>query len=182
MNLSEELASVRSAYDTVAASYSKMLPDASFEAPLDRAMINAFVEYVNAAEVTSVLDAGCGSGRMSGLLAAQGALVSGVDLSPAMIAIARREHPDLAFEVADLSQLPTEDAQFGGVFAWYSIIHTAPAELPRLFAEFFRVLASGAFCCSAFRWVRGRVTWQAHMDMMFPWTHTCLHPNTSRTF
>lgn len=151
MNLSDELASVRTAYDTVAENYSKVLPDASFETPLDRAMINAFIEYVQTAEVSSVLDAGCGTGRMTGLLAAQGALVSGVDLSPAMIGIARREHPDLAFDVADLSDLPAGDAQFGGVFAWYSIIHTAPAELPRLFAEFVRVLAPGGFLLLGFQ-------------------------------
>ena len=159
MNFSDGLASVRSAYDTVAESYSKVLPDASFEAPLDRAIINAFIEYVQTAEVSSILDAGCGAGRMTGLLAAQGALVSGVDLSPAMIAIARRKHPDLAFDVADLSQLPAEDDQFGGVFAWYSIIHTAPAELPRLFAEFFRVLASGGFLLLGFQVGEG----QRHM-------------------
>lgn len=151
MNLSEELASVRSAYDTVAAGYSKMLPDASFEAPPDRAMITAFVEYVNTAEVSSVLDAGCGAGRMTGLLAAQGALVSGIDLSPAMIEIAQSKYPDLTFDVADLSDLPAEDAQFGGIFAWYSVIHTAPDELPRVFAEFFRVLAPGGFLLLGFQ-------------------------------
>lgn len=91
MNLSEELTSVQSAYNTVAESYSKVLPDASFEAPLDRAMIDAFVEYVNTADVSSVLDAGCGAGRMTGLLTTQGAQVSGVDLSPAMIGIARNK-------------------------------------------------------------------------------------------
>lgn len=151
MSLSGELASVRSAYDTVAESYSKVLPDASFETPLDRAMINAFVEYVHAAELSSVLDAGCGTGRMTGLLAAQGALVSGVDLSPGMIEIAQRKHPDLTFDVADLSDLPSEDGEFGGVFAWYSIIHTAPNDLSRVLAEFFRVLAPGGFLLLGFQ-------------------------------
>lgn len=151
MSLHDELAAVRSAYDTVAESYAKLLPDASFEAPLDRAMISAFVEYVNAAKVRPILDAGCGAGRMAGLLAAQGAQVSGVDLSPTMIEIARREYPDLAFDVADLSDLPTGDAQLGGVFAWYSIIHTAPGRLPRIFDEFCRVLAPGGFLLLGFQ-------------------------------
>lgn len=156
MSLSEELASVQSAYNTVAESYSKVLPDASFEAPPDRAMINAFVEYVNTADVGSVLDAGCGAGRMTGLLAAQGAQVSGIDLSPAMIEIAQSKHPDLTFDVADLSDLPAKDAQFGGVFAWYSIIHTAPDGLPRVFGEFFRVLAPGGFLLLGFQIGQGR--------------------------
>jgi ubiquinone/menaquinone biosynthesis C-methylase UbiE len=88
---------------------------------------------------------------MAGLLAAQGAQVSGVDLSPNMIELARREYPDLAFDVADLSDLSTGDAQLGGVFAWYSIIHTAPDSLPRIFDEFCRVLAPGGFLLLGFQ-------------------------------
>jgi ubiquinone/menaquinone biosynthesis C-methylase UbiE len=151
MNLSDDLASVRSAYDTVAESYSKVLPDASIETPLDRAMINAFIEYVTTAGEGSVLDAGCGAGRMAGFIAAEGTPVSGIDLSPAMIGIARREYPDLAFDVAELSDLPAKDAQFGGVLAWYSIIHTAPDDLPRVFAEFLRVLAPEGFLLLGFQ-------------------------------
>jgi ubiquinone/menaquinone biosynthesis C-methylase UbiE len=151
MGLQDELSSVRSAYDTVAESYSKLLPDASFETPLDKAMIKAFVEYVNSAKSTSVLDAGCGAGRMTGWLAAQGAQVSGIDVSPAMIQIARREYPDLEFDVADLSNLPAGDSQLGGVFAWYSIIHTAPDELPRIFDEFCRVLAPAGLLLLGFQ-------------------------------
>ena len=60
-----------------------------------------------------------------------------------MIAVARRTSPGITFEVAELSELPYADRQLGGVFAWYSIIHAPPGDLPRIFAEFFRVLAPG---------------------------------------
>ncbi|HEY2675700.1 MAG TPA: methyltransferase domain-containing protein [Steroidobacteraceae bacterium] len=61
-----------------------------------------------------VLDAGCGTGRWSRLLASRGAQVSGVDLSPTMIAQARRlaaqewVHESCRFIVGDLAHLHLE--------------------------------------------------------------------------
>src|SRR5215471_6869997 len=60
---------------------------------------------------TRVLDVGCGVGRWSRLLAARGALVTGIDLSPTMIAQAqsRAEADGVAerccFRVQDLAHL-----------------------------------------------------------------------------
>ena len=145
------LDSVRSTYDAVAESYASLLPDASFEAPTDRGMIEAFVSHVTEGSAHPVLDAGCGTGRMSRLLASLGVAVSGIDLSAGMIAVARRTSPELSFEVAELSELPHGDRQLGGVFAWYSIIHAPPGDLPRIFAEFFRVLAPGGHALLGFQ-------------------------------
>src|SRR5215831_3684824 len=46
--------------------------------------------WLRVAPGTRVLDVGCGVGRWSRLLAARGAVVTGVDLSPTMIDQARR--------------------------------------------------------------------------------------------
>ena len=145
------LDSVRSTYDVVADSYASLLPDAGFEAPADRGMIDAFVRHVTEGPARPVVDAGCGTGRMTRLLASLGLAVSGIDLSAGMIAVARRTSPGIPFEVAELSELPYADTQLGGVFAWYSIIHTPPEDLPRIFAEFFRVLAPGGHALLSFQ-------------------------------
>ncbi|HET6967414.1 MAG TPA: class I SAM-dependent methyltransferase, partial [Ornithinibacter sp.] len=90
-----------------------------------------------------VLDAGCGTGRMSAHLAARGCHVEGVDLSPGMVAMARRDHPALRFEVGSLTELPCADGEFAGVMLWYSIIHTPPSGQPAIFEEVARVLRPG---------------------------------------
>jgi Methylase involved in ubiquinone/menaquinone biosynthesis len=80
-----------------------------------------------------------------------GACAFGIDLSPGMVAEARRRHPSLRFEVGSLADLPIPDASLGGVVAWYSIIHTPDERLPGVFAEFARVLAAGGWLLTAFQ-------------------------------
>jgi SAM-dependent methyltransferase len=67
----------------------------------------------------------------------------GVDLSPGMVAEARRRHPGLRFEEGSMTALDLADGTLGGIVAWYSVIHTPPAQLPEVFAEFRRVLEPG---------------------------------------
>lgn len=151
MHVDDHLANVRSAYDTVAESYARLLPDASFETPADRGMIEAFAGYVKEENAGPVLDAGCGAGRMAGLLSGLGVDVSGIDVSAGMVEVARRTYPGLRFEVAGLRNLPYPDMHLGGVFAWYSVIHLAPGDLPGVFTEFFRVLSPGGYAMISFQ-------------------------------
>lgn len=51
-----------------------------------------------------VLDIGCGDGKVTALIRA--ASVTGCDRSHAMVALAAREHPECAFVVADVRELP----------------------------------------------------------------------------
>ena len=147
----ENLANVRSAYDTVAEPYATALPDTSFEAPLDMAMIDDFCARLLAVPGPKVIDAGCGAGRLSAYLSNAGLDVIGVDLSPGMVRVARRSHPGLVFEVGQLTDLPAADAAADGILAWYSIIHSAPAELPAIAREFWRVLRPGGLALIAFQ-------------------------------
>ncbi len=135
--------SVRLAYDTVAEDYAGYFPDTRAETPLDLAMIDAFAAAVTSGEDARVLDAGCGTGRISRYLADRGCLVEGVDLSPGMVAMARRDNHDLVFSIGSLTDLPYPDDQFAGIMLWYSIIHTPPAGQARIFAEATRVLRPG---------------------------------------
>ena len=74
----------------------------------------------------------------------------GIDLSPAMIAVGRRDYPQVEFRVGDLLELPAADGEFGAAIAFYSIIHLEPGELPRAFEEIRRVLRPGGLFLVAF--------------------------------
>jgi SAM-dependent methyltransferase len=56
-----------------------------------------------------ILDAGSGTGRVSGELAARGHTVVGVDVDPALVAAARTDFPGPRFEVADLAGFDLAD-------------------------------------------------------------------------
>jgi SAM-dependent methyltransferase len=93
-----------------------------------------------------VLDIGCGPGGASRVLAGEmGATVTGVDLAPGLIELAKRLS-DLSsirvdFRVANALELPFSDTSFDVVWTQ----HAAPniKDKPRLYAEMRRVLRSG---------------------------------------
>jgi SAM-dependent methyltransferase len=119
--------------------------------PLDRAMLAAFAELAREPGGGPVAEVGCGPGRVTAHLHGLGVDVFGVDLSPGMVAVARRTHPGIRFEVGSMTALELPDEELGGVVAWYSTVHTPPDVLPAVFAECHRVLAPGGRMLLAFK-------------------------------
>jgi SAM-dependent methyltransferase len=142
---------VQAAYDTVAEDYAELLRDELDRKPLDRALLRTFAEAVAAGGGGRVADVGCGPGRITAHLHDLGRDAFGVDLSPAMIAVARRTHPHLRFEVGSMTGLDLPDGGLAGVVAWYSIIHFPPERLPGVLAELLRVVAPGGYLLLAFQ-------------------------------
>jgi SAM-dependent methyltransferase len=90
-----------------------------------------------------VLDVGCGPGTVTAYLADLGVDASGVDLSPRMVAHARRFHPRLRFTVASATDLRLEDASLGGVLGWWSLFNLPRDVLPGVLVSFARALLPG---------------------------------------
>src|SRR5256885_16186573 len=67
--------------------------------------VHGEAHFVAALSVSSVLDAGCGTGRVAIELARRGIDVVGVDLDATMLAVARRKAPHLAWYEGDLATL-----------------------------------------------------------------------------
>jgi ubiquinone/menaquinone biosynthesis C-methylase UbiE len=139
-------------YDTVATAYAEMIPDTRYESAIDLAMVRDFVDLLPD-DHKDVLDAGCGTGRMIGHLHALDPQIvpTGLDLSPAMLDVAKTAHPGIRFVEGSLAELPFDDGSFAGILAWYSIIHTAPHDLARVFEDFRRVLRPGGLALIGFQ-------------------------------
>lgn len=143
---------LRAAHDVLAEFYASRLADALDHMPTERAVLGLFSELTLAAGLgTSVADVGCGTGRLEPYLAARGLSPTGVDLSPGMIQVARREYPGFDFGVADLRDLPFNDASLAGVVCWYSLMYLAPSDRPAAFSELARVVKPGGYFVTAFK-------------------------------
>ncbi|MFG1646924.1 methyltransferase domain-containing protein [Amycolatopsis sp. NPDC049252] len=129
----------RATYAIVAESYNDFVPPIREDIE-DRALLAAFADLARGGPVA---DLGCGTGLVTAYLASLGLDVSGIDLTPEMLAVARRNHPELRFSEGSLLALDLPDGGLAGAVAWYSIIHTPPSSLPVVAAELFRVLRPG---------------------------------------
>ncbi|MGW3472906.1 class I SAM-dependent DNA methyltransferase [Saccharopolyspora sp. NPDC000995] len=140
---SSALRDTRAAYDAIAAQYAELFSNVLETLPMERALLAAFAELVQGHGAGPVADIGCGPGHVTAHLHALGLTTFGIDLSSEMVALARRAHPDLRFNVGSMTDLDLADEVLGGILASYSIIHTPPQQLPAVFTEFQRVLAPG---------------------------------------
>ncbi|WP_223701956.1 class I SAM-dependent methyltransferase [Sutcliffiella deserti] len=72
---------------------------------------------------SSILDAGCGDGFGSYLLAENNYKVTGIDIAEKMInrAIEKRDHPNIIFKQGDLTKLPIENENVDAIMAINSI-------------------------------------------------------------
>lgn len=91
-----------------------------------------------------VLDAGCGAGFCSRIIARLGAKVFGCDRAKKMLAQARRhenEDPlDIKYSLSEITSLSYADRTFDAVFCVAVLMHDSPTECEKFFREAWRVL------------------------------------------
>jgi SAM-dependent methyltransferase len=88
-----------------------------------------------------VLDVATGRGHVAAAAAARGAEPVGVDIAEGMLAVARRDHPQLDFRPGDAEELPFADSSFDAVVGAFVLNHLPRPEVAA--AELARVLAPG---------------------------------------
>lgn len=89
----------------------------------------------------ATLEIGCGEGRVARDLAAHGHRVTGLDVSPKLVAAAAEAHPEGAYVVGDAATLPFADGAFDLVVAFNSL--TNVDDMPGALREAARVLEPG---------------------------------------
>jgi uncharacterized protein YceH (UPF0502 family) len=138
-------ARVRASYDAVAVAYAERLADELLDQqPFECWLLDRVAAHAGGGPVVEV---GSGPGHVTAYLAEAGADASGLDLSPGMVAEARRRFPDGDYRVGDLRTLmrPTSAPGWSAVLAWYSLIHLAASELPAALGALTRPLAPGGW-------------------------------------
>jgi len=133
--------------------------------------VHGEAHFVAALGVSSVLDAGCGTGRVAIELARRGIDVVGVDLDPTMLAVARHKAPHLAWYEGDLITLELARPERPGqryvfdaiVLAGNVMIFLAPGSEVTVVANLARYLAPGGALVAGFQLHPGGLT-LAHYD------------------
>jgi SAM-dependent methyltransferase len=137
------IADTRTSYDTVADSYAGQTREALAREPYLRSALALLAGMVHSAGGGPVADVGCGPGHVTAHLRELGADAFGIDRSPVMIDVARREHPGLRFEVGSMTDLRLAGASVAGLVAFWSLIHVPDDAVPAVFGHFRRVLRPG---------------------------------------
>jgi RimJ/RimL family protein N-acetyltransferase len=88
------------------------------------------------------LDVGCGTGRLMGLLAQHGFRTDGIDLSHAMIGLARERYPEARLFHADICRWEPPRS-YDLIVAWDSVWHVPLAQQEAVLTKLCRGLAAG---------------------------------------
>lgn len=102
-------------WDEYADEYARWIAQREPVAVEEGGILARLLELLGDLEGRDVLDAGCGEGFLARILAARGARVTGIDLSPRLIQFAREKNADgtIDYRVADLSRpLPEFEGRF----------------------------------------------------------------------
>jgi 2-polyprenyl-3-methyl-5-hydroxy-6-metoxy-1,4-benzoquinol methylase len=91
-------------------------------------ILPTLLELVGDVSGHRVLDAGCGEGYLARALAARGAQVTGIDISPRLIELARKKNASggIDYQVADLSQPIADRSGSFDTVASYLVLNDVP--------------------------------------------------------
>lgn len=161
--------SIRESYDRIAEEYARRIFDELQHKPFDRQLLDRFAARIP--QNGQVCDMGCGPGHVARYLHNAGVSIWGLDLSPAMVAQARKLNPGMLFREANMMALDLPDASLSAITAFYAIVNLAKASLPLVFSEMARVLQAGGLLLLAFHTgdqiIREEELWGFPIEMDF---------------
>ena len=146
--MNKTIQDTQSSYDRVAVEYGERFKDEMDDKPFDRDCLNRLVREVG--ELGPICDLGCGPGQIARYLHRKGGKTLGVDLSTNMVAEAQRLNTDIHFHQGDMLSLPDANNSWGGIVAFYCIIHIPREQIVDALREMKRVLKLGGVLLLAF--------------------------------
>ena len=143
---------LRDGYDAVADEYAERIFNELDHKPLDRELLARFVERVGFGRCC---DLGCGPGHVARYLHDLGANVTGIDLSPRMVELARSLSPGIEFQQGDMTDLRPAGLPWAGIVAFYSIIHIPRKQVTDLLRGLRQTLSPSGLLLLSFHIGRG---------------------------
>lgn len=110
---------------------------------LDSFEDNKISQFLGDLSDKSVLDAGCGSGRLIEALRDKGAEITAMDISQKMLDKINKKYSKIKTVKGDIAAMPFKDEMFDVVIAAFVIVHLKYPE--KAFEECYRVLKPGGF-------------------------------------
>jgi ubiquinone/menaquinone biosynthesis C-methylase UbiE len=126
----------KNTYDKIAGLYAER----GSSRGLDTKYADIFIEKLRG-KGNRILDIGCADGKYSKYFASKGFQVTGVDFSPEMINLARRNVPETRFLEMDMLNLKIDD-KFDGILAAASLLHVQRNDIEKVLRLFFKLLSS----------------------------------------
>ena len=136
--MNKTIEDTRDSYDRVALEYAERFKDEMDDKPFDRDCLDRLAREVG--NLGPICDLGCGPGQIARYLHRQGVKTLGVDLSPKMVTEAQRLNPEIHFHQGDMLSLPDAENSWGGIAAFYCIIHIPREQVVDALREMKRVL------------------------------------------
>lgn len=127
---------VAEAYSARSAEYIELFGGIDAAAEADRNAVLAWARGLTG----RIIDVGCGPGQWTHFLSEHDLEIEGIDPTPEFVVASRRRYPDVQFQIGQAEHLGVEEETFGGILAWYSLIHTEPALIHSALTEFARCL------------------------------------------
>ncbi|MGE5643503.1 MAG: class I SAM-dependent DNA methyltransferase [Byssovorax cruenta] len=146
--MNKTILNTQTSYDQVAHEYAEKFKDEMDDKPFDRDCLDRLARKVGS--LGPICDLGCGPGQLARYLHRKGVDTLGVDLSPRMVEEAQRLNPEIHFHQGDMLSLPDADNSWGGIAAFYCIIHIPLEQIVDALRDMKRVLKPGGILLIAF--------------------------------
>jgi ubiquinone/menaquinone biosynthesis C-methylase UbiE len=131
-------------YEAKAEEYAKIIP--GIEAIKKEA--DFFIKNLKGKKI---LDVGCGPGRDTKYFTEQGLDVTAIDLTKALLEIAKKQAPKAQFHLMDMRKLKFPDNSFDGLWVNASLLHIPKKEAKQTVIGFKRILKPGGIIFIAVR-------------------------------
>ena len=87
-----------------------------------------------------ILDCGCGPGQDSEVFAKLGFNVTGIDITPEFVKMAKRRVPEATFIQMDMREVSLPPSTFDGVWVSFSLLHIHQADVPKVLSNLKKIM------------------------------------------